>query len=47
MLENKDLPKPIEKAGTNLIFFLLKSRPGSNDGPTAKAFPHYEKQSEH
>jgi hypothetical protein len=47
MPENKGLPKLIEKAWTNQIYFLLKSRPGSNDGPTAKAFPHYEKQSKH
>jgi hypothetical protein len=39
MPENKGLPKPIEKAGTNQIYF-LKGRPGSNDGHTAKAFPH-------
>ena len=47
MPENKGLPKPIEKADINQIYLLLKGRPGSNDGSTAKAFPHYEKKSHH
>jgi hypothetical protein len=40
MPDNKGFPKTIEKAGVNKIYLLLKGRPGSNDGSTAKTFPN-------